>query len=34
MLNALRVNYEYCGHTTKNKIFRLAKLLAGLTTRL
>jgi len=31
MLNALRVNYENFGHTTKNTIFRL---LADLSTRL
>jgi len=34
MLRALRVNFEIFGHTTKNKIFRLAKLLADLSTRL
>jgi len=31
---ALRVNFEYFGHTTKNKIFRLVKLLADLSTML
>jgi len=30
----LRVNFENFGHTTKNKIFRLVKLLADLSTRL
>jgi len=34
MLHALRVNFENFGHTTKNKIFRLVKLLADLSTRL
>jgi len=34
MLYALRVNFENFGHTTKNKIFRLVKLLADLITRL
>jgi len=33
MLNTLRVNFENFGHTTKNKIFRLVKLLADLCTR-
>jgi len=28
------VNFENFGHTTKNKIFRLVKLLADLSTRL
>jgi len=32
--HALRVNFETFGHTTKNKIFRLVKLLADLSTRL
>jgi len=31
---ALRVNFENFGHTTKNRIFRLVKLLADLSTRL
>jgi len=30
----LRVNFENFGHTTKNTIFRLVKLLADLSTRL
>jgi len=30
MLHALQVNFENLGHTTKNKIFRLVKLLADL----
>jgi len=34
MPHALRVNFENAGHTTKNKIFRLVKLLAYLSTRL
>jgi len=34
MLHVLRVNFENYGHTTKNKIFRLVKLLAALSTRL
>jgi len=34
MPDALRVNFENFGHTTKNKIFRLVKLLADLSTRL
>jgi len=34
MLYALRVNFENFGHTTKNKIFRLVKLLADLSIRL
>jgi len=34
MLYALRMNSENFGHTTKNKIFRLLKLLADLSTRL
>jgi len=34
MLHALRVNFENFGHTTKNTIFRLVKLLADLSTRL
>jgi len=34
MLYALRVNFENFGHTTQNKIFRLVKLLADLSTRL
>jgi len=34
MLHALRVNFESFGPTTKNKIFRLVKLLADLRTRL
>jgi len=34
MLHALRVNFENLGHTKKNKIFRLVKLLADLSTRL
>jgi len=34
MPHALRVNFENFGHTTKNKIFRLVKLLADLSTRL
>jgi len=34
MLHALRVNFEFCGHTTKNTIFQLVKLLADLSTRL
>jgi len=34
MLNEVRVNFESFGHTTKNKIFRLVKLLADLSTKL
>jgi len=34
MLYALRVNFENFGHTTKNTIFRLVKLLTDLSTRL
>jgi len=34
MLHALRMNFENFGHTTKNKIFRLVKLLADLSTTL
>jgi len=34
MLFALRMNSENFGHTAKNKIFRLVKLLADLSTRL
>jgi len=34
MPHALRVNFENFGHTTKNTIFRLVKLLADLSTRL
>jgi len=34
MPHALRMNFENFGHTTKNKIFRLVKLLADLCTRL
>jgi len=34
VLHALRVNFENFGHTAKNKIFRLVKLLADLCTRL
>jgi len=34
MLHGLRVNFENFGHTTKNTIFRLVKLLADLSTRL
>jgi len=34
MQHALLVNFENFGHTTKNKIFRLVKLLADLSTRL
>jgi len=34
MQHALRVNFENFGHTTKNKTFRLVKLLADLSTRL
>jgi len=34
MLHVLRVNFENFGHTTKNTIFRLVKLLADLSTRL
>jgi len=34
MPHALRVNFENFGPTTKNKIFRLVKLLADLSTRL
>jgi len=33
MLHVLRVNFENFGHTTQNKIFRLVKLLAVLSTR-
>jgi len=32
MLHAVRENFENFGHTTKNKIFRLVKLLADLCT--
>jgi len=32
MLHALRDNLENLGHTTRNKIFRLVKLLADLRT--
>jgi len=34
MLHALRVHFENFGHTTKNKIFRLVKLLDDLSTML
>jgi len=34
LLHALRVNFDNFGHTTKNTIFRLVKLLADLSTRL
>jgi len=34
MPHALRVNFENFGHTTKNTIFRLGKLLADLSTGL
>jgi len=34
MPHELRVNFENFGHSTKNKIFRLVKLLADLSTRL
>jgi len=34
MLHALRVNFEDFGHTTKNKIIQLVKLLADLSTGL
>jgi len=34
MPHALLVNFENLGHTTKNTIFRLVKLLADLSTRL
>jgi len=34
MLHALRVSLEKFGHTKKNQIFRLVKLLADLGTRL
>jgi len=34
MPHATRVNFENFGHTTKNTIFRLLKLLADLSTRL
>jgi len=34
MLDALRVNFKYIGHTTKNNNFRLVKLIADLSTRL
>jgi len=34
MPHALRVNFKNFGHNTKNKIFRLVKLLADLSTRL
>jgi len=34
MLHALRVDFENFGHTTKNKIFQLVKLLADRSTRL
>jgi len=33
MVHALRVNFEDIGHTTKNKIFQLVKLLTDLSTR-
>jgi len=32
MPHALRVNFENFGHTTENKIFRLVKLLADLSS--
>jgi len=34
MLHAMRVNFENIGHTTQNKLFRLVKFLADLSTRL
>jgi len=34
LLPALWVNYENIGHTTKNKMYRLVKLLSDLSTRL
>jgi len=34
MSDALLVNFENFGHTTKNKIFWLVKLLVDLSTRL
>jgi len=34
MLHGLRVNFENFGHTAKNTIFQLVKLLAELSTRL
>jgi len=34
MPHASRVNFKNFGHCTKNKIFRLVKLLADLSTRL
>jgi len=33
ILHALRVNFENIGYNTKNKIFRLVKLLDNLSTR-
>jgi len=34
MVHAFRVSFDYIGYTIKNKIFRLVKLLADLSTRL